>query len=295
MRDAPRQRRRLQNKARGLPASDDVEAIAALIKGLRIQTEIFLGRKITTAAASAPNLLALYEEDIADAFDYVDLDFQPLPYWGTLIQETAAAYAGYGFGLCQNYTDLPGCDAEQRSMPQETVMAVLYTKEALTVTLTEIQSVLWIWEPSYRFHQDYKLGQDAEHDGPRKDYYWEYVREALIRIMVVNSHYPRPGKVLLMGDCADNVHFREVLHDALGSLMEDLPEIFAHDAKFVAAKGTGELAKRGPYDPRLPENRPLNWLDTTWRDVEERTTRAVRADEERDSRDLVLQLGSPEL
>lgn len=40
-----------------------------------------------------------------------------------------------------------------------------------------------------------------------------------------------------MGECANDEIFRVVLEDALGSLMDSLPDILAQDAEYVAAKG----------------------------------------------------------
>lgn len=289
--DYPRQRLRRARKAIGLAASEDVAIISTVIKDLQNRTEDYLGYKISTAVATTPHLVALYEEDIADAFEYVGLQFESLPYWRTLVVETAAAYAGYGIGLCTNYTNPSACNAEQRSMPTEDIMAVLYTKQALTVTLSKIQSVLWLWEPRYRFHEDFTLGHHALENGPKQDHYWEYVREALMQIMVINPYYPKPSKVLLMGECANDETFRSVLEDALGSLMENMPEIFSQDAEFVAAKGAGELAKRAPYDIRLLTLSPSEILDDVEGYAAERLGEAAAQDSRQ--RDLMLDFRVP--
>lgn len=74
-------------------------------------------------------------------FEDLNLEFESLPYWRTLVKETGVTYAGDGYGLCANYTNTPGCDKEQRAMPQDVGMAVLYMKMALMVTLSDIRSV----------------------------------------------------------------------------------------------------------------------------------------------------------
>lgn len=136
-------------------------------------------------------------------------------------------------------------------MPQDVIMAFVYTKQALTVTLSEIRSVLWLWEPEYRHREFFNLGHDAIKDGFPEDQYWEYVRQALMEIMVSHQYYPKPGKVLLMGESAADKQFRAVLEKALGSLMDEIPQILAQNAEYIAARGAAELAKRAPYDPRL--------------------------------------------
>jgi hypothetical protein len=61
-----------------------------------------------SAVISYPGLVALYEEDIADAAEYLGVialkgrhHHQP--------REIRAAYAGYGMGLCDSYTDGEKC------------------------------------------------------------------------------------------------------------------------------------------------------------------------------------------
>jgi len=56
------------------------------VKDLRSAIEDYLGHGIDAVVASTPNLVALYEEDMADAFEYLDLEFQFLPYWRSLVK-----------------------------------------------------------------------------------------------------------------------------------------------------------------------------------------------------------------
>ena len=64
-----------------------------------------------SAVVSYPSVMAMYQEDIEDAVEYVGLPllermntFQP--------RDIIAAYAGLGIGLCQNYHDMEKCRAE---------------------------------------------------------------------------------------------------------------------------------------------------------------------------------------
>lgn len=262
--DLPRQLRRKARKAIGLPGSDEVGAISTLLKDLRSAVEGHLGHSIDSAVVSTPHLVALYEEDLADVAEYLKLQLQYLPYWHNHVKETGAAYVGNGFGLCSNYTDPSSCNAEMKAMPSEDVMAVLYTEEVLTVTLSKMQTAWYMWEPRYRYREFFFLGHDESHGGPKDEDYWGYVRQALTEIMVANPYYPRPTKVLLMGKCANNTRFRTVLEDGLGSLMEKMPEILAGDVVYVAAKGAAELAKRGPYYSWAQQQTRRPKLDTGW-------------------------------
>ncbi len=83
--------------------------MAILIAMLRSAVEKYLGQTISGAAVTLPHLPALYGEDLEDAFEYLGLiHLTSSPYW--LAQrycEPGAVYAGHGFGLCTNYTDIP--------------------------------------------------------------------------------------------------------------------------------------------------------------------------------------------
>ncbi len=167
IKDKPRQVKRKARKAVGLPASEDGAVLAAMLKSLQDAVEDHLGHGTT----AIPHLLALYKEDILDAFEYLDLQFIDLPFRDKPLRETSAAYAGYGLGLCSNYTDLITCKRELDNWPQKVVMAVLYTQSALTVSLSITKSAYSLFEPQYRHLEDFILGYGARHDYLSQDYY----------------------------------------------------------------------------------------------------------------------------
>lgn len=260
--DMPRQTLRKARKRLGLPASPDVGHLAKLISSLRKEVEKSLGHTISSVAASTLNLAALYKEDMLDAFEYVGLEYLSIPLRYDILYETSAAYAGYGYGFCREYKERKPCKAEQESMSPEVVMAVLYTRTALTVSLSVMQSAYYLYEPERRHLVDFSLGYDARpksSTNPRTPQttttittemeYWDMVRVKLEQIMIENPYYPRSGKVLLMGDCVGHEIFREVLKIALRNQMEEMPEILDVDAEAVGAKGAAEFAKRNPWDP----------------------------------------------
>ena len=113
--DMPRQYLRKARKAIGLPASSDIGCLAMMFSDLRVAVEEQVG-PITSAGVTTMNLVALYDEDLHDAFEYVSLEYITFPvgYVGhNILYETSAAYAGYGYGLCTDYdTDLEACRNE---------------------------------------------------------------------------------------------------------------------------------------------------------------------------------------
>ncbi|KAH9220865.1 hypothetical protein DL95DRAFT_478168 [Leptodontidium sp. 2 PMI_412] len=163
--DQPRQAARQARKAAGLPSSPEGYEIARLLASLPPAAEAFIGgRKMSGAVATIPLLLALYAEDLKDAFEYVGIFYIPhYPFWfGDIFSETAAVYSGYGFGLCSNYTDIDSCDEERHHPPHqnhtENVLSVSYIRSSLTCTWA-VQGMWFAFPAADEFKVvDYDLG-----------------------------------------------------------------------------------------------------------------------------------------
>ncbi|EAW14938.1 uncharacterized protein ACLA_003510 [Aspergillus clavatus NRRL 1] len=78
LQDLPRETLRSLHKWIGLSASADVGVLAALVRELQAQAEGVVSVPLATLpiVKSTPYLIALYEEDIRDAFEYLGL---PIP------------------------------------------------------------------------------------------------------------------------------------------------------------------------------------------------------------------------
>ena len=252
-----RQLRRKARKTIGLPASQDVGHLAKMLSDLRTLVEEQIGRPIESAGAATLNLVALYPEDLQDVFEYVGLRYLTFPVRYDILYETSAAYAGYGYGLCSDYTDRNTCKQEQVDMPSDIVMAVLYTRTALTVSLSVMKSAYYLYEPLDRHLLDFSLGYDARFLSTDMDDYWDAVRSKLEQILMKNPYYKRPGKVLLMGDCVHDKSFQRTLKKAMSNQMAQLPEILVEDSDGVSARGAAEYAKRVSYDPYRVQDAPL--------------------------------------
>ncbi len=133
-------------------------------------------------------------------------------------------------------------------MPSDVVMAVLYTRTALTVSLSVMKSAYYLYEPLDRHLLDFSLGYNARSLSADEEDYWDAVGSKLEQILINNPYYKRPAKVLLMGDCVRDENFQRTLKKAMGNHMAQLPEILIEDSEEVAAKGAAECAKRVPYD-----------------------------------------------
>jgi len=194
------------------------------------------------------HLVALYQDDVEEAFEYVGIEYvEPKNYFRPVFWETAAAYAGHGFGLCEHYTDPETCAAEEESMPSESVFAVHYSRTALTTSLVVMKTALALWEPDYRHTENFALGFDAIGDDKNEEKYWDAVRDELRAIMIRYQYYERPSKILLTGDMALNETFTRVLKEAMVNVMGKVPPIFSSDPELITAKGAAEIGRRNNF------------------------------------------------
>jgi hypothetical protein len=263
-RDQPRQVTRYTRKAAGLPASSDVGELAQLILSLRSAVEAHLGgRKISGAVATIPHLPAMYQEDLEDAFEYAGLIYIPhYPYWyGGIFPESGAVYVGNGFGLCSNYTDPASCEEEKHNPTHqplhENVLSVSYTGSILTSTWAT-EGMWFAYPASDNFKVvDLGLGWDKRNENPKDSYYWEAVRDAIIKPALEANNYlhKETDKVLLHGDCSTDERFQKVLKEAVEGALENKPRVFALDPVYSAARGAAEMAKRVHWSYNHTEQR----------------------------------------
>ena len=259
--DMPRQYMRKARKALGKPASSDVGHLAKMLSDLRAAVEKEVG-PITSAGVTTMHLVALYDEDLHDAFEYVGLEYLTFSvgYVGrNILYETSAAYAGYGYGLCSDYKAGPeACTDEQQNMTDRAVMAVLYTDTALSVSLSVIKSAYALYEPPYRYRADFDLGHQASLEATPEEY-WDAVALKLQEIMIENPNYERPGMIMLIGDRTEDLMFQKVLSKSLGKQLKEMPEILSEGAPGVAANGAAEMTKRALFMPNEMEQKRLSY------------------------------------
>jgi hypothetical protein len=246
--DAPRRAKRDSRKSIGLPATVDVGVLSKLIQDLRLKAEPDLGIHITSAVMAVSHLVALYQDDVEEAFEYVGIEYvEPNRYYRPVFWETAAAYAGYGFGLCEHYADPEVCADEEQRMETESILAVHYSKTALMTSLAVMKTAASVWEPDYRRMEDFTLGHDTIGDGEGEEEYWDAVRVSLQALMVRHKYYDRPSKIILTGDMVLDETFTHVLKEAMVNVMGKVPPIFSRDPELVAAKGAAEFRRRKDF------------------------------------------------
>lgn len=263
--DWPRQMRRRLRKLLGFPASRDVGILSRLLDPLRKQVEERLGRRVESAVVTFPNLVALYDEDILDAMEYAGLT--PLPTKngraGSPPHEASTAYAGYGLGLCSNYTDWFQCEEEEQQWPLRNVLTILYTKTAFVLYRDILRSAYQFFIPE-NGSSNFNLRSNATHDNPAEEYYWETMREEILRLMVKSPYGIKVSQVIILGESALDAKFVQFIKSTLLEVQDELPEFFMTDPIFAAAKGAAEFAIRSPYYSSPPPSSSTSDNDTVW-------------------------------
>lgn len=120
----------------GLPAPNDVAALATMLKSLIDLVQDQLGHNITGAVTFGPRFPALYQEDVFDAFSYLGRSpHLKISSWGQPHSQPSAAFAGYGFGLCSHIVPEQRCNDEIGHMPETRVRAISWTRESIISAL----------------------------------------------------------------------------------------------------------------------------------------------------------------
>ncbi|KAF4231001.1 hypothetical protein CNMCM6805_000524 [Aspergillus fumigatiaffinis] len=241
--DLPRRKLRSFRKWLGLPASGDVGALAAMIRELKIQVEDALSVHLATLpiVISTPHLIALYEEDIHDAFEYLNLPFPEDIHhrrsWAW-VRDTGAALAGYGHFLCSDYRHYEACESEIDAMPLASVISILYTKSAVKVLRATVKSahiVIGFWDNEDQWTLGYA---SREEEG-----YWDRLA---LRLMDWKRKYPgsgMPDRVVLFGESAADKTFRSVVEKVFIQEFGSVPQILGGTDEYVAARGAAEFAR----------------------------------------------------
>jgi hypothetical protein len=244
--DQPRMAARLALKTIGLPASYEVAVLANVIRHLRSKLESDYGISISEAVFTSSHLVALYQDDLEDAAWNVGIKYvTPKSQFQPILWETATAYAGHGLGICEHWQDEDRCKEEEAQLPSITILAVHYSRNALTVSLPKIWAAVAVWEPDYRHIENFTLGSDVISGYSNPEDYWTDVRGALSGTMLEFTSFPKPTKILITGDKAYG-YFMEFLEETIKDHIGSVPPIISEDAVVVAAKGAAEFMRRGP-------------------------------------------------
>lgn len=170
-----------------------------------------------------------------------DLQFRPF------VWESASAYAGYGFGLCEHWRDRERCSKETKDTEMIPVLSVHFSRNGLTASWPYIHAAIMTIEPEGRHFEDFTLGSDAITRYPTHDDYWAAVREFLLLIIRVNPGALSPRRIMVQGDMVDE-HFLQVVCEVISSHWgeDEVASIYTHLAESASSRGAAEFMRRGP-------------------------------------------------
>ncbi len=254
--DLPRVWARKALKKVGLPATPEVGVLGSAVRKLRNQIESDLGLDlhVSNALLTTTHLIAFYEDDAEDICEYAGIEhIRPQIYMAPPLWETAAAYAGYGQGLCDHFQNETLCNYENRNvLPTNKIMAVHYSRAALTVSYATLQPATWLFEPTVFRRDNFSLGGDTISGYSNQDQYWQDVKSALLDVMVDTPTLPKPSFLILTGDDLATGYFLQYLREVMQGHLGYAPFIYFDDARLAAARGAAELRRRTSYRKKFP-------------------------------------------
>lgn len=227
-------------KRLGRPASADVGIIAEVLQKC---ADVVKAHGVETKAAVAvvPNAMALYAEDVQDAFEHIGwIALSGHNVYG-VPRALPAAYAGYGFGLCQRPEDFEACVEEEGKMKSRGVMIVDGGSGVLATDARGMDT------PMYVFNDEYAtLDWDARDN---EEGIVLGVRRA-VESLVTRSIGREPGEgfvdeVLMVGEEAKRLKsLEDIVRKEVDRVQEKEARIWSDDPGWVVARGAAELAKR---------------------------------------------------
>ena len=239
----------------GLPSTKDVARMSRLMAKLQTATGQYLGEPFPAAVIATPMFPTLCKDDVTEAAQLNRITAVSNLKLFTQPRELSAAFAGLGFGICANYTNTKACNAEEDGLPHIETLLVSLSNATLFARRYAMRRALTGYEPETSLLVNYDLGIDAlpsMDDEPRKQEYWSRVEGCIIQLCLRDPGMPtrRPfDKVLLIGESAapdaDKVDLISTVQRALRYLQGDaLPEFYADEPVYIAARGAAEFAKR---------------------------------------------------
>lgn len=261
---------RVLNKSLGRPAGPETAVLADMMSKLKTETEAALGdgQKVTAAVLSSPDRIRLTNEEITDVFDYLGLrNLMAEPDALDSLYATSSAYAGFGRGLCEKYTDPYACEREESRFPNQRLLHLDFSPHSLSGTIKSLRNVKdgsldqAFIDPALGLGNLDELGTKPDLEPEEESAYWTAVTNQIRTL--VQSFKPQITQLILTGSSASDSRFKARVMDALRDLVaEDTLKVLTEkgedglegkgkspDFIFATAKGAAEFAKRRQEGP----------------------------------------------
>ncbi|KAF7562543.1 hypothetical protein G7046_g1582 [Stylonectria norvegica] len=239
--DRYRQLLRRMRELVGLPASSDVAILVEMLRPLFQMNPT--GEKILTAVISYPPIVALYNEDIDDAANYLHVAAQIGPHIYEP-REMLAAYAGHGLGLCSHPEDKSVCMAELRELPEVQVLHMDYTKKAMVFQFATVRAAQDVAKDNIKALVRFDMGSDQRHE----DGFLQKLEIWLMTFLGGRCPPEKPEMLVIMtGNEVDvgDPDVKNAVRNALTASGFTSIEILCSKPEYIAARGVAELCWRG--------------------------------------------------
>ena len=256
--------RRRWNKLLGRPSTPEVGTIAKLIYQLRTVADQKLEPDVTKKAlVTIPSLPGLSHEDLQDALEYTGLTILSThKHIGDKVSEVSAAFAGYGYGLCEHYDNVDACEDEEADMPVYHILALSLSQTSFSAAYTYMQAAYRsiLEKETVRYDLGLQNFPAKRADTQEEEaLYWSRMRAAIVEVGRASRGVLTT--LLLLGEDANNPGFIRTVQDALRELLPDasakqLPAVVLSrkqnsdvESLYLAARGAAEFAKRAQEAP----------------------------------------------
>ncbi|KAF2131398.1 hypothetical protein P153DRAFT_383509 [Dothidotthia symphoricarpi CBS 119687] len=237
-------------KAFGLPASRNSGILSNFLSRVRGAIEEELGSPISSIAPVFPLLPSFEEEDFQDALESVGLTSTRSEHGSNelVYQETNAAYAGLGYGLCTSWSSHQACMDEASQMPYGHILFLNFD-DSFSATVQYMDNISQEWSYSHSINTSLGWWDLPVFEIPRAKF-WARIHEEIVE--VAGALQQPPNKIILQGAHARDEEFVEVVKAALWDVLEfDVSMLLEADNKVdpgtVAARGAAELAWRAEH------------------------------------------------
>jgi hypothetical protein len=166
-------------------------------------------------------------------------------------EETNAAYAALGHGLCEPSMNHTSCTEVSKSRKPETVFYFNFDNSSFSVGAAFMKTAFEL-SPTAFYGMNTKLGwwNLPVFEGPRARF-WAQIQEMIMA--VVTSVARPPNKIILLGEHGADEDFKEVLKAPVWEVLEFDVEFMLDvvpqaDVGYLVARGAAELGYR---DERL--------------------------------------------
>jgi hypothetical protein len=249
----------------GLPASRDAAILSTFMKKVRVAMEMELGTPVTSIAPAFPQLSPYVRDDVEEAMSFAGFTSTRVHtgHRDTLVyEESSAAYAGLGHGLCEAWWNQPDCRSSSDWNKYKSVVYFNFDNSSFAVGAMNLQNAFHD-QAIYSHRVDTELGwwNLPVFEVPRAKF-WMQIQEMILDVLGPVSR--PPNQIILMGEHGADAEFKEVVEAAMWEKFEFevgsmLSTVAKEDAGRLAARGAAALGwqnmvLKGEDKARLPDD-----------------------------------------